>query len=90
MSAIIHRNTQQPFVLSHSHTGITTTVDHGRYGKFILKYLDGKRTIAEIFSLVRQEDKFRRAPPSDETLFDDFKGLYTFFNAIERLLLKRR
>ena len=90
ISAIIHRNTQQPFVLSHSHTGITTTVDHGRYGKFVLKYLDGKRTFAEIFSLVRREDKFRRAPPSDETLFDDFKGLYIFFNAIERLLLKRR
>jgi len=88
ISAMIHRSKDQPFVINHAHTGITAPVDQGRYGKFVLQYLDGKRTFAEIFALVRQEGKVKHQPPSDEALFEDFKPLYTFFNAIERMLLK--
>lgn len=90
LSAFIHRNTQRPLMINHTHTGVHTEVDPGTYGKFILKYLDGKRSFAELFDLVRQETKFKKAPPSDETLFEDFRPLYGFLNGIERMLLKRK
>jgi ubiquinone/menaquinone biosynthesis C-methylase UbiE len=90
LSAFIHRHTQRPLMINHSHTGIHTEVNPGTYGKFILKYLDGKRSFAELFGLVRQEKKFKKAPPDDETLFDDFHPLYNFLNSIERMLLKHK
>lgn len=90
LSAIIHRNTATPFIMQHSHTGITVPVDTGRFGKFILKYIDGRRSFEEVFSLVRAEEKFRRSPPNNDTLFGDFVALYELLNAIERLLLTRR
>lgn len=88
LSALIHRNTQQPFMINHAHTGIHTALDHGSYGKFILKYLDGRRSFGQIFELVRKEKKFKKAPPDDATLFADFEPLYRFFNSIDRLLLR--
>lgn len=87
LSAIIHRSTEVPFIMRHSHTGISLPLDVGRFGKFILKYIDGRRSFAEIFALVRGEEKFRRSPPDDATLFADFAPLYGFLNAIERMLL---
>ena len=55
-----------------------------------MKYIDGKRTFADIFALVKAEDKFRKSPPGDDELFADFKCLYDFFNAIDRLLLRKQ
>jgi ubiquinone/menaquinone biosynthesis C-methylase UbiE len=89
LSAIIHRSKEVPFVMRHSHTGISAPLDVGRFGKFILKYIDGRRSFAEVFALVRGEEKFRRSPPDDATLFADFAPLYRFLNAIERMLLTR-
>jgi len=89
LSAIIHRNTARPFVMRHSHTGITTPLETGRFGKFILKYIDGRRSFEQIFALVRSEEKFRKSPPGNAALFEDFAALYGFLNAIERLLLTR-
>jgi SAM-dependent methyltransferase len=90
ISALIHRNQAAPLVINHSHTGLSSAIDPGKFGKFIMKYIDGKRTFGEIFALVKAEDKFRRSPPGDDELFADFKSLYDFFNAIDRLLLKRK
>lgn len=90
VSAMIHRNKVDPLVINHAHTGVSAAIDPGKYGKFIMKYVDGKRTFGEIFALVRAEEKFRKSPPGDEALFEDFRCLYEFFNAIDRLLLKRQ
>lgn len=89
ISSYIHKNPVRPFVINHSHTGVSVAVDPGKYGKFVMKYIDGKRTFAEIFSLVKGEDKFRKNPPSDADLWADFKDLYDFFRAIDRLFLKQ-
>jgi hypothetical protein len=75
-------------VFNHAHTGITKAVDQGKFGKFILKYIDGKRPFADVFALVRAEDQFKRSPPGDTELFADFQPLYDFLNAIDRLLLQ--
>lgn len=75
-------------MINHAHTGVRMAIDPGKYGKFIMKYIDGKRTFADIFALVKAEDKFRKSPPGDDELFADFKCLYDFFNAIDRLLLE--
>ncbi|MGB1110389.1 MAG: class I SAM-dependent methyltransferase [Gammaproteobacteria bacterium] len=88
ISALIHRS-PQPFVISHAHTGIRTELDTGSYGKFIFKYMDGKRSFGQIFELVRKEKKFKKMPPDDAKLFADFEPLYRFFNAIDRLLLRK-
>ncbi|HRF72100.1 MAG TPA: class I SAM-dependent methyltransferase [Accumulibacter sp.] len=90
LSAIIHRHAGSPFVLRHSHTGVNAQVDTGRYGKFILQYIDGRRSFDEVFSLVRGEEKFRQSPPTNAALFEDFAALYEILNAIERMLLTRR
>ena len=89
ISSIIHKNQTRPLVMNHSHTGVRVALDPGKYGKFVMKYIDGKRSFGEIFALVRAEEKFRKSPPGDAELFADFKSLYEFFNAIDRLLLKR-
>jgi len=88
LSALIHQSKVTPFVFNHTHTGITKAVDQGKFGKFILKYIDGKRSFADVFALVRAEDHFKRSPPGDTELFADFQPLYDFLNAIDRLLLR--
>jgi SAM-dependent methyltransferase len=90
LSAMIHRSTVRPLVINHAHTGFAFELEPGQYGKFVLKYVDGQRSFAEIFALVRTEDKFRRAPPDDAALFADFEPIYRAFNAIDRLLLRQR
>ena len=89
ISSYIHKNQATPFIINHSHSGVSVAVDPGKFGKFVIKYIDGERTFAEIFSLVKAEDKFRRNPPSDADLWADFKNLFDFFRAIDRLFLKR-
>ena len=90
MSAFIHKNPGPTLLLNHRQTGVSVSVNPGKYGKFILKYIDGKRSFAEIFELVKAEDKFKRLPPTDAELFADFKELYDFFNSIDRMLLKKQ
>ena len=89
LSALIHKNQEPRLLVNHSHTGISASLNPGKYGKFIFKYVDGIRCFAQIFDLVKAEDKFKRSPPTDTELFADFKELYDFFNSIDRMLLRR-
>jgi len=90
LSAMIHRNTAQPLVMDHAHSGFSFQVDTGRYVKFVFKFIDGQRSFGEVFDLVRREDKFRKAPPDDAALFEDFEPIYRKLSLIERILLRRR
>ncbi|KAB2911895.1 MAG: class I SAM-dependent methyltransferase [Dechloromonas sp.] len=76
--------------INHIHTGITARLDPGRYAKYILNNIDGRRTFGEIFDIIRGIAKFKKAPPSDQELFADFREMYDFLRAIERLLLRHR
>ena len=90
LSAMIHRNTAQPLIMDHAHSGFSFQIDPGQYVKFILKFIDGERSFGQVFDLVRREDKFRKAPPDDAALFADFEPIFRHLSLIERMLLRRR
>jgi hypothetical protein len=75
-------------VLNHSFSGITTRVDPGRFAKYVLRHIDGKRTFRQIFERVRAEPACAAAAPGDEELFADFAGFFGVLHAIDRLLLR--
>lgn len=74
--------------LQHPHLRMTAAVDAGSYSGKILRHIDGKRTFATIFDLVRADPAVRAAAPGNQALFADFKPVYELLNAIERLLLR--
>lgn len=75
-------------MLNHPHLGMKAAVDAGKYSGKILRHIDGKRSFAQIFNLVRNDPAVRPAAPDDATLFADFKPVYELLNAIERILLR--
>jgi SAM-dependent methyltransferase len=72
-------------LLHHPHLGMKAAVDAGRYSGKVLRHIDGKRTFAQIFDLVRADVG---AAQDNATLFADFKPVYDLLNAIERILLR--
>jgi hypothetical protein len=74
--------------IDHAHTGTTLEFTAGRYGKYLLRHLDGKRTLREIFDQVRKEPELRREPPADAELAAEFEPIFAGFNEIERMLLR--
>lgn len=58
-----------------------------KYGRIIFKYLDGIRSLREIFDFVKRE--LHEDIPAQELLVD-FKSLYEAFNSIDALLLRDR
>lgn len=77
-----------PIVLSHKPSGAVTRIDPGLYFKYILAGIDGKRTFGEIFAAIRELEIFSGRALTDEMFFADFKQLFYFFRAIDRLLLR--
>ena len=81
-------NRGQPFVLKHQHSGVTVTVNPGRYGPQILRLIDGEKSFGEIFTQFRADWRGQAAAPADDALFADFAESYNTLNALERLLLR--
>lgn len=81
-------NRGQPFVLRHQHSGVTLTVNPGRYGPQLLRLIDGQRSFGDIFDTFRANWQGKAAAPDNATLFADFSECYETLNALERLLLK--
>ena len=90
LSALIQRNQSQPFMVADAATGIGGLLDPGKYGGCVVKYIDGKRDFGEIFACARVEPELRAAAPSDAELFADFRALFDFLTAVDRLLLRHR
>ncbi|HEY5799562.1 MAG TPA: class I SAM-dependent methyltransferase [Burkholderiaceae bacterium] len=78
----------QPVFLQHPFLGLKVAVQAGRYAGTVLRHIDGQRTFAQIFELVRADPRHRAAPPGDTALFADFRSTYEALNAIERMLLR--
>lgn len=88
---IEHEQKAGPVItINHIHTGIVAEVNAGKYAKYILNNIDGRQTFGEIFEKIRGINKFKKAPPSNDDLFSDFRELFTFLRAIERLLLRHK
>jgi ubiquinone/menaquinone biosynthesis C-methylase UbiE len=75
-------------MLRHPHLGMTAAVDAGKYAGKILGRIDGKRSFATIFDLVRADPTVRADAPDNAMLFADFKPVYDLLNSIERILLR--
>ena len=75
-------------MLKHQHSGVTVTVNPGRYGPQILRLIDGKRSFGEIFEQFRADWRGQAAAPANDVLFADFAESYETLNALDRLLLK--
>ena len=90
LAAVFERAGGRSFVLDHTHTGLSLTLNPGRYAPFILRHIDGERSFREIFDRVREDRHATEAELSDAALFEDFRATYEAFNALERLLLKAR
>ena len=88
MAQVFASNRGQPFVLKHQHSGVTVTVNPGRYGPQILRLIDGKRSFGEIFEQFRADWRGQAAAPANDVLFADFAESYETLNALDRLLLK--
>ena len=85
---VFDTNRGKPFMLHHQHSGVSVTVDPGRYGAKILALIDGQKSFADIFARFRADWHGQAAAPDDAALFADFKDTYDTLNALERLLLR--
>jgi hypothetical protein len=63
-------------------------VDPGRFAKYVLKHIDGKRTFGQIFDRVRAEPACAGQAPGNDELFADFAAFFGVLHAIDRLLLR--
>jgi hypothetical protein len=63
-------------------------LDPGVYSRYVLRFIDGRRSFREIFDLVRAEPRFRKAAPDDSALFADFRPFYDALRAVDRILLR--
>lgn len=88
VAQVFASNRGQPFLLRHQHSGVSLTVNPGRYGAQILRLIDGQRSFGAIFDRFRLDWRGKAAPPADAALFDDFAETYETLNALERLLLR--
>lgn len=70
--------------------GTTIEFMPGKYTRFILKYLDGERSLKEIFDAVTRESMLSAHPPSYDDLLLDFKPVYEQFNAAGWMLLRHK
>ena len=78
----------QPFMLRHQHSGVSVTVNPGKYGAKILRLIDGQKSFGEIFNQFRADWRGQAAAPDNAALFADFADTYDTLNALERLLLR--
>jgi SAM-dependent methyltransferase len=60
----------------------------GEYTQYLLKYLNGRTSLREVFELIRTETEFGQKKPSDEEIFCDFKKAYELFDPMDVMLLR--
>ena len=84
-----------PEAIASAGNGRVVDVDRGnglrarfrprKYTETILRFVDGARSLAEIFSAVRQQTSSRA---TDQELLDDFQPTYAVLNRLDILLLR--
>lgn len=89
LAEVFSRSNGRPFVLDHVYTGVSISIDPGKFGPAILRHIDGKNSFRKIFNLVRRNPAFRTLAPKDDVLFAEFQPIYEALNAMERMLLRK-
>jgi len=60
----------------------------GNLAKFIFKYFDGERSIAEIITMVKNDPQLQSANISEEKIYLEFSEIYKAFNMFDWMLLR--
>lgn len=81
-------NQGKPFMLKHQHSGVSLTVNPGRYGPQLLRLIDGQKSFQEIFDAFRTAWRGQAIAPDNSALFADFADCYETLNALELILLR--
>lgn len=92
--AVIDSHRGQPFVLTHSQSGLRCEMRPTAVIRAILLCVDGQRSWREIFACARALLQNAQANAtsntmSDEAMFAEFEPWYVTLNSIERLLLRK-
>ena len=73
-----------------SQTGVALVLAPRRYSEHLFRYLDGERSLREIFRLARNDEPLRGAGVTDDQLLEDFRPIFDLFNAAEGMLLRHK
>jgi SAM-dependent methyltransferase len=85
----LYADPHAPVVLDTAH-GIRIRMQPGRYTLDIFQYLDGERSLREIFELVREDRAADGEPCDDRALLADFAPVFEQLNAVDLMLLRHR
>ena len=81
----------RPFQLRSPNSSLMVSVTPDRLTKYILRYFDGQRSLAEIFNRVRTDpDLVSGDPPEDAILLRSFQGLYDAFCPVDMMFLRNK
>ena len=91
---VIDSHRGQPFLLTHTQSGLRRVMHPTATIRAILQGIDGQRTWREIFAFARaalQKSQTSRSSDmmSDDLMFSEFEPWYLTLNSIERLLLRK-
>lgn len=86
---VIDSHRGQPFLLTHTQSGLRRVMHPTPLIRAILLGIDGRRSWREIFATVRAVLPKDAARAADSVLFAEFEPWYRTLNGIERLLLRK-
>lgn len=80
-----------PIRIQYSPSASPVLITPGKWTGYLLRYIDGKRSIREIFDCVREaEPGAGSAPPPETELMASVREIYTNLNSAELMLLRHR
>ena len=83
----MEKNPGRQIIFTHKN-GHKIAINPQMYTKMIFKYLDGNRTLYEIFSQIRQDLKDDQI--KDEKLMNDFKSMFEIFIKLDWMLIRHK
>ncbi len=87
---VIDSNRGQPFMLTHTQSGLRRVMHPTPVVRAILLGIDGQHTWREIFDMARISVSAKHSDMmSDDSMFAEFEPWYVTLNSIERLLLRK-
>ena len=94
LAEVIDGHRGEPFLLTHSQSGLRREMRPTSNVREILLNIDGDRSWRQIFDVIRERSgktprTDHNADAIDRNLFAEFSSWYEALNAIERLLLRR-
>jgi SAM-dependent methyltransferase len=86
----LYDNPGKPIAVNSPHQAMRISLQPGRYSLDIFKYLDGTRSLREIFQLIREDRAATGKILPDADLLADFAPIYEQLNAVDMLVLRHQ